>query len=138
MIIRQQKNIRMLLLLMLLCGIMGCGAEKPKVEEKTENETWQDVKVQESDEMREEREEKSIDFPFGWGEEDYSLTLSLKGETGEYELRLYDENKEILQQISCGKLKEPIEFFYDGLISWHDLEIFTADSPVGLYFRWDG
>lgn len=138
MIMRQQKYIRMLLLLTLLCSIMGCGAEKPKVEEKTKNETCQDAKVQESDEMREEREEKSVDFPFGWGEEDYSLTLSLKGETGEYELRLYDENKEILQQISCGKLKEPIEFSYDGLIGWHDLEIFPADSPVGLYFRRDG
>lgn len=138
MIIRQQKNIKMLLLLTLLCGIMGCGTKKPKVEEKTENETCQDAKVQESDEMREEREEKSVDFPFGWGEEDYSLTLSLKGETGEYELRLYDENKEILQQISCGKLKEPIEFSYDGILGWKDLEIFPADSSVGVYFQWDG
>ena len=61
----------------------------------------------------EKTEEISVDFPF-YETDSYSLTLAqLKEPAGEYELRLYDKDGKILQQISCGSLAEPIEFSYD-------------------------
>lgn len=82
-----------------------------------------------------------IDFPFSGETRDYSLVLVTKGEpdgesNGDSELRLYDETGEILQQISCGVLAEPIRFSYDGLCGWSDLEIFPAHSSTGLCFGW--
>lgn len=85
-----------------------------------------------------EREEIRVDFPF-YDSEEYILTLAkLSDYVDEYELMLYDKNGEVLQQIPCGKLVEPIEFSYDGLKYgyYHDLEIFSAGSDTGLLFLW--
>ncbi len=81
-----------------------------------------------------EREEIRIDFPF-YDSEEYELTLAkLPDVPEEYELMLYDGKGEVLQQIPCGKLTEPIRFSFDGIAygTWNNLEIF----PAGLLFIW--
>lgn len=87
-----------------------------------------------------------IDFPF----DTEGLTLSLipaeeamipAGEAPkEYEIKLCDATGRVLQQFSCGKLKEPIQFSYDSLTYGNspDLELFSSDSQSGLLFTWDG
>lgn len=89
-----------------------------------------------------------VDFPF-WSSalmEDvdyFSLTLAeLKEPAGEYELRLYNQNGDVLQQVSCGKLTEPIEILFGDFNDYsdrhaNDMEIFSAGSSKGLYIRWD-
>lgn len=81
-------------------------------------------------------EEIPIDFPF-YETDDYSLALAA-AEGDEYVLLFRDGDGQILQQIPCGKLKEPVTFSYDGIAygSWTDLEIFSADSDTGLLFLW--
>lgn len=84
-----------------------------------------------------------IDFPFPrrmYDEDDtlnYTLMLVCVDETESlYELRLYDKDKNITQQILCGKLEEPVRFSYDDLTrdSYADLEIFPCDSQTGMLF----
>lgn len=81
-------------------------------------------------------EEIPIDFPF-YETDDYTLVLAA-AEGDEYVLLFRDGDRQILQQIPCGKLKEPVTFSYDGIAygSWTDLEIFSADSDTGLLFLW--
>lgn len=82
--------------------------------------------------------EISVDFPF-YESEDFILTLISSEEAdGEYILMLRDRDGQLLQQIPCGILTEPVTFSYDGIAygSWRDLEIFSADSDKGLFFRW--
>ena len=83
------------------------------------------------------KEEIPIDFPF-YETDDYTLALAV-AEGGEYVLLFRDGDRQILQQIPCGKLKEPVTFSYDGIAygSWRDLEIFSADSDTGLLFLWE-
>lgn len=90
-----------------------------------------------------------IDFTF-WSnslheEVDYfSLTLAqLKKPAGEYELRLYNQKGDILQQISCGVLTEPVEIsigdfdYYPEYPPVNDMEIFSSGASEGLYIEWD-
>lgn len=82
--------------------------------------------------------EISVEFPF-YESEDFILTLISSEEAdGEYILMLRDGDGQLLQQIPCGILTEPVTFSYDGIAygSWRDLEIFSADSDAGLLFRW--
>lgn len=81
--------------------------------------------------------EIQIEYPFT-DQEEYVLTLTSKGNSDEYELILYGKDGEVLQQISCGKLLEPIEFSFDGIAygTWNDLEIFSSGSEKGLLFLW--
>lgn len=79
-----------------------------------------------------------VDFPFY--PDTYTLTLVPPyGETGEYHLKLCNENGELLQSLSCGSLTEPVEFSCDRLYysSAQDLEIFSSVSSTGLLFRFD-
>ncbi len=82
-----------------------------------------------------------IDFPFPATRdavyEDAELILVCVDESaGTYELRLYDKDKNIMQQIPCGELTENISFFYNDLTSDgdEDLEIFSSDSQNMLLF----
>lgn len=87
------------------------------------------------------RNERVIDFPFSHGREEkgYLLTLLAPEEaSGDYELKLCDKTGRILQQFFCGPLKEPVEFSYDRLVYGPDLQIFSAGSPTGLLFTWNG
>ncbi|MDE7477662.1 MAG: hypothetical protein K2M91_06900, partial [Lachnospiraceae bacterium] len=79
-----------------------------------------------------------VDFPFRESQH-YSLTLALIDESNsKYELRLYGNNKRLLQQIPCGTLTEPIQFSYDDLTYgvYSGLEIFPAEQTTGLFFTW--
>lgn len=113
---------------MFLC-LSGCGRG---IEEITAEEM---SIAQEEIQLR----EIPVDFPF-YETEKFSLTLaSSEGAAGEYVLLLCDDNGQLLQQIPCGRLTEPVTFSYDGIAygSWRDLEIFSADSDRGLLFRWE-
>ena len=125
-------SMKILILLILLQCLTGCGREDVRAQKE--------AGVQETDIMKETisfEKEIPVDFPFQGEARLYSLVLA-EAAGGEYELRLYDEAGEILQQISCGILAEPIQFSYDALCGWSDLEIFPADSSTGLFFGWDG
>ena len=79
-----------------------------------------------------------VNFPF-YETEDFTLTLVPSGEdAGEYLLLLCDENGQSLQEVSCGRLTEPVTFSYDGVGygHWRDLEIFSTGSDTGLLFLW--
>lgn len=84
-----------------------------------------------------------VDFPFdleSGAVKDYTLTLTTpKMANANYELKLCDREGEVLQKISCGPLKEPVTFSYDGLKYGYDtgLELFPADSQTGLFYAWD-
>lgn len=86
-----------------------------------------------------ERREIPVDFPFYGEQEEHKLVLAApeKGKDT-YTLIYYNENGEILQQIVCGGLREPVTFSFDGLAygSWMDLEIFSEGSDTGLLFIW--
>lgn len=74
--------------------------------------------------VRQERREIPISFPFYGEQERHRLTLAAPEEgQNAYELLHYDENGKIIQQIFCGKLTEPVTFSFDGLAyaSWYDL-----------------
>lgn len=81
-----------------------------------------------------------IDFPFSYDmEEGCKLTLACMDESaGVYELRLYDKDGNIAQELSCGHLKEPVRFSYDNLTArdyyYKDLEIFSDGALYGLLF----
>lgn len=100
----------------------------------------EDIAAQEPSFPQQEMPSKEIpvDFPF-YESEKFTLTLaSTEDAAGEYELMLYGEDGLLMQRIPCGRLTEPVTFSYDGLVygSWRDLEIFSADSDTGLFFRW--
>lgn len=119
----------------ILFCLAGCGREESKA---PEIEIQEESELQETGKKAEDIKEIPIDFPF-YEADSYSLTLAqLEEPDGEYELRLYDEDGKILQQVSCGSLAEPIEFSYDILYggSVRDLEIFSADCDTGLFFEW--
>ncbi len=97
--------------------------------------TEEDIAAEEVSSLQ---QEIPVDFPF-YESENFTLTLVSPGDAaGEYALMLYGEDGQILQRIPCGRLTEPLTFSYDGLVygSWRDLEIFSADSDTGLFFRW--
>ncbi len=66
-----------------------------------------------------------------------SLLWQCRGQD-EYELIYYDGDGQVLQQIPCGRLTEPVTFSYDGLAygTWDNLEIFSDGSDTGLLFIW--
>ena len=84
-----------------------------------------------------------VDFPFDelYPSKPYSLTLALQEEpAGAYQLILYDGWGEVLQQVPCGILAEPMQFSYDDISRNYgpDLEIFPAGSSKGMLFQWEG
>lgn len=124
---RRFVRILFLSVAMLLC-LFGCGRE---AEEITAEEM---PLVQEEGQPR----ELPVDFPF-YESEKFTLTLvPSKEAAGEYVLVFCEEDGQLLQQIPCGRLTEPVTFSYDGIAygSWRDLEIFSADSDTGLLFLW--
>ncbi|MBD5523264.1 MAG: hypothetical protein HDR04_02350 [Lachnospiraceae bacterium] len=64
------------------------------------------------------------------------LVVCVDESAGKYELRLYDKDKNIVQQIPCGELTEPVRFSYDDLTFDYcdDLVIFSDGSQSGLLF----
>ncbi|MDE7019432.1 MAG: hypothetical protein K2P23_00795, partial [Lachnospiraceae bacterium] len=81
-----------------------------------------------------------VDFPFPYTMEAYTMSLvPVRGEKGQYDLRICDESGAVVQQFFCGALAEPLTFRYDDLFydSYCDLEIFSADSRTGLLFPYD-
>lgn len=81
-----------------------------------------------------------VDFPFPYTMEAYTMSLvPVRGEKGQYDLRICDESGVVVQQFFCGALAEPLTFRYDDLFydSYCDLEIFSADSRTGLLFPYD-
>ena len=153
---RKEALLKTAIIVMVILVLAGCSgkendipseAETEEIAEtlETSDESTQEVLEEQNEETdipeREElsevpdREEISIDYPFKDTEE-YTLTLAkLTGSADEYELMLYGKDGEVLQQIPCGKLAEPITFAYNKC-TWHDLEIFTEESDVGLLFLW--
>ena len=83
-----------------------------------------------SDALREE-----VDYFF--------LTLAqLKEPAGEYELRLYNQKGDLLQQVACGALAEPLEISFGDFDAYpgapvKDIEIFSAGDSGGVYIRWN-
>lgn len=141
----------LLLLCMTGCGREGTGVQEVGKQGKAELEQTGE-KPEEMEVTREAEEPETditmesapaikeipVDFPF-YEADSYSLTLAqMKEPDGEYELRFYNKDGEILQQIPCGSLAEPIEFSCDVLYggSVRELEIFPADCDVGLFFEW--
>lgn len=148
---KKEVFLKTVIIVMVILSLVGCSEKRNTVlpEAETPNEPMQEV-LEEQDvetdfsvpeELLEvsDREEIKIDFPFHDSEE-YTLTLAkLPDSADEYELMLYGKDREVLQQISCGKLAEPKEFSYDGLRYgyYHDLEIFSSGSDTGLLFLWE-
>lgn len=98
-------------------------------EEKTEEEAGA-----ETEEIQPERREIPIDFSFYGDQKEDKLTLAAPQEgQDEYELIHYDKDGEILQQIPCGRLMEPVTFSF----IWNDLQIFSEGSDTGILFIWD-
>lgn len=125
-------------------SLIGCAGdvEAPQigVSDKTaeESETGEEEKTGEA-QIQEKRREIPIDFPFYGDQETHMLVLAAPEEgQDEYELIHYANDGKILQQIDCGKLKEPVTFSFDPLAydSWSDLQIFSEDSDTGLLFIW--
>lgn len=113
---------------MLLC-LSGCGRE-------AEERTPEEIPLAQGESQS---REIPVDFPF-YESEEVTLTLvPSKEAAGEYALMFYDEDGQLLQQIPCGSLTEPVTFSFDGIAygSWTDLEIFSADSDTGLLFLWE-
>lgn len=142
-------SIKILILMILLFCMTGCGREDAGMRE--EPGLQDEVEVLENiDEQQEVQEtdiikgpaptikEIPVDFPYFYESDSYSLTLArLKEPEGEYELRFYDGDGKILQQISCGMLTEPLRFSYDAFYSGEEcLEIFPAKGNMGLLFGW--
>lgn len=148
---KKEVFLKTVIIVMVILSLVGCSEKRNTVlpEAETPNEPMQEV-LEEQDvetdfsvpeELLEvsDREEIKIDFPFHDSEE-YTLTLAkLPDSADEYELMLYGKDREVLQQISCGKLAMPLEFSYDGLRYgyYHDLEIFSSGSDTGLLFLWE-
>ena len=83
--------------------------------------------------------ETPVDFPF-YETEEFTLTLVPSEEAaGEYVLMFCEENGQLMQQLPCGRLTEPVTFSYDGIAygHWRDLEIFSANADTGLLFLWE-
>ena len=79
----------------------------------------------------------SIDFPFPYGMSGYTLALVASNEkAGQYDLQVCNEYGLVKQQFLCGSLTEPITFRFDDLSGdgYPDLEIFSADSEMGILF----
>lgn len=138
---RKRIVIRLLPLLLSFYCFSGCAREQV-VPQEEENEIRTESPVADQEELPEEKDEVQkeiqIEYPFTESEE-YKLTLvNYKESPEEYELVLYDNNGDILQQISCGRLMEPIEFAFDGIVygAWDNLEIFSSESEEGLLFVW--
>lgn len=127
---KQETFLITVIIIMVILSLTGCLGK--------ENAMFPDTEAAETSKIQ-QREEIKIDFPF-YDSEEYTLTLAkLPDSADEYELMLYRKDREVLQQISCGKLAEPIEFSYDGLRYgyYHDLEIFSSGSGTGLLFLWE-
>ena len=147
---KKEALLKTAIIVMAIWGLTGCSGKRDAVSPeaeiaKTPEEVLDDQNVEtdipEQEELSEipEREEIRIDFPFHDPEE-YALALAkLLDSSNEYELMLYGKDGEVLQQIPCGKLAEPIEFSYDRLVykDGNDLEIFSAGSTTGLLFLWE-
>lgn len=96
--------------------------------------------VAEVEEAMLEKMAVSVDFPFPYTMEDYTMSLvPVRGGKGQYDLRICDESGTVVQQFFCGALTEPLTFRYDDLYydSYSDLEIFSADGRTGLLFPYD-
>lgn len=51
-----------------------------------------------------------VDFPFPYTMEEYTMSLvPVRGEAGQYDLRICDESGMVVQQFSCGTLTEPLD-----------------------------
>lgn len=147
---RRKVTLQIAIIVMVILGLAGCSGKRnaasPEAETPAESiqETSEEQNAETDFSMPEElsevpdREEISIDYPFEDSEE-YTLTLAkLTDSADEYELKLYGKDREVLQQIPCGRLVEPIEFSYDGL-AYHtknNLEIFSSESTTGFLFIW--
>lgn len=92
---------------------------------------------------------QKVDFPFGYGREEWRLVLcryvvtvaKVPVKTG-YLFRMYDENGTLLQEFACDYEAEELLFRFDALCSNRgDLEVFSADAQQtgsdGLLFAWD-
>lgn len=148
---RRKVTLQIAIIVMVILGLAGCSGKRnaasPEAETPAESiqETSEEQNAETDFSMPEElsevpdREEISIDYPFEDSEE-YTLTLAkLLDSPNEYELMLYGKDGEVLQQIPCGRLVEPIEFSYDGL-AYHtknNLEIFSSESTTGFLFIWE-
>ena len=109
----------MLLMLLTVRGVQETEA-LPEDAVETVSADVQTVETEEINQMPSEEELMLagivIDFPFPATRdavyEDAELILVCVDESaGTYELRLYDKDKNIVQQIPCGKLTEPVSFF---------------------------
>lgn len=150
---RKEDLLKTVIIVMFILGMTGCSGKRDAVSSEAETaepmeESTQEVldeqktDIPEQEDLSEvpDREEISIDYPFKDSEE-YTLVLAkLLDFSNDYELMLYGKEGEVLQQIPCGKLAEPIEFSYDGLAysDENDLEIFSSGSTAGLLFLWEG
>lgn len=130
---KQRASGRIAAAVILLCALIigGCVArqeEEPAVVVQVEEEKYEEIII-------------PVDYPFSAEMEGYRLSLVSDTESPDvYEVRLCDETGKIVQQFSCGQLKEPL-VFCDALTSWRDLEIFSGaeeeEEQTGLLFVWD-
>ncbi|MDE7207369.1 MAG: hypothetical protein K2N90_09490 [Lachnospiraceae bacterium] len=145
---RKEASIALLIWTLLILYTAGCGRKETGVEVEVPKESIaQEETGTSGTELAEEEasfiKEIPVDFPFDelYPSKPYSLMLALQEEpVGTYVLRLYNGSGEVLQQIPCGILAEPVQFSYDDIFHKYgfDLEIFPADSSTGLLFQWDG
>lgn len=155
---KKETIIKILMLTALFMCLTGCGRHKgaetevpEPAEESVSEEPTEEAGIQEEVIEQEENNivrEIPVDFSF-WSDavqenvDCFSLTLAqLEEPAGEYELRLYDQNGDILQRVACGALTEPEISFgdfdpYPGF-SVDDIEIFSSDDSGGVYIRWKG
>lgn len=151
----------------ILAGIMlmtGCGTgtvgdrdtEKDSRANTAEPETIRDRKAESdrsktaetTDAVREEAkaaEQDKIDYPFPDSMKDWKLVLCTEqtaGEGDDFLFRLYDEDKELVQEFPCEIGAEELAFRFDPLYdSWACLAVFPADAELshatGLLYTFD-
>jgi len=135
---KRQFMIRLFVLIFSAWCLISCAGDTEMPQTEKAKISAEEVK-EETEEIQQERREISIAFPFYGNHEKDRLILAAPEEgQDEYELIYYDGDGQILQQISCGRLTEPVTFSYDGLAygTWDNLEIFSSGSDRGLLFIW--
>ena len=148
MVISMRKAVQKVISVSVLClmaftFLTVCGAQEmetlPEDAVETVSADAQTVEAEETAQMPSEEELMPsgivIDFPFPkTRDDDYEdavlILVCVDESAGTYELRLYDKDKNMMQQIPCGELTEPVRFSYD----YDDLEIFSDGSQSGLLF----
>lgn len=167
--LKKEAVVKIMILMALFICLTGCGRQKAVEIEETvlpeeisvNGSVGEETTVQrkrhwlldfsgEGNAREKDNTVKEIPFDFSFKPdaahkevEYFSLALArFKKPAGEYELRLYDQNGDILQRVPCGALAELIEissgdFDHSPEFPTDDIVVFSSDASEGLYIQWN-